>query len=201
MAKIKICGLTRLEDIIAANECSPDYVGFVFAESKRRVGVEQAKTLRVALNEGIRAVGVFVNEDIAKIADIYRQNIVDLIQLHGDENDNYIKELRKLVDAPIIKAIAVRDGACLSSAADYCLYDTYCGIMRGGSGKSFDWQAVSNIEGNFFLAGGLGCTNVESAIRAVNPYCVDVSSGVEIDGRKDANKMKNIVSIVREVRI
>lgn len=201
MAKIKICGLTRIEDIIAANECRPDYVGFVFAESKRQVGIGRAEELRASLADGIQAVGVFVNENVAKIADICRLGIIDLVQLHGDEDDGYIAELRKLADVPVIKAIAVRDGVSLDSAADYCLYDTYSRSMRGGSGKTFDWQAVSNIEGKFFLAGGLHCANVESAIRTVNPYCVDVSSGVETDGRKDADKMMDIVKIVREVRL
>lgn len=198
MTKIKLCGLSRPCDIEAVNELKPDYIGFVFApKSKRYVTPGKARLLKAILSPDIKAVGVFVNASVETVAELLRQNIIDIAQLHGSEDEEYIKQLRKLTDKPIIKAFRVRceqDAAKANeSAADYVLLDS-----GAGTGTVFDWNLLSHTERPYFLAGGLDTENVSGAIKELNPYAVDVSSGIETDGKKDKAKMAAFVAAVRK---
>ena len=203
MTKIKICGLSREEDIIAVNETMPDYIGFVFAESKRRISREKALELKKLLNPNIKAVGVFVNAPITEVANCCADNTIDLIQLHGDESDEYMAQLTSITANPIIRAVRVRSTEDIMKAdhlpCDYLLFDTYIKDQYGGSGVTFDWSLIPKIEKPFFLAGGLDRTNINEAVRQCDPYCLDISSGVETNGCKDKPKMKEIVTIVRSI--
>lgn len=206
--KIKICGLKRKKDIEIVNKYRPDYIGFVFAESKRKVIKEQAMELRKILNSDILAVGVFVNEDIDKIVDLVEDKVIDLIQLHGDEDKEYIIKLRealstKQIDAKIIKVIRVESGDNVkeilmrNDLLDYILFDTYSSKEYGGTGQAFDWNILKDIKQPFFLAGGLNSENVNDAIKTCNPYVVDVSSAVETDGYKDEEKIKEFITKIK----
>ena len=199
MTKIKICGLTRTEDIEMVNEFLPDYIGFVFAKSRRQVSAEQAKELKNKLRPAIKAVGVFVNEKPENIAEIANQGIIDLIQIHGDEDAAYCAQLRKLTQAPIIKVVRVEredDFAGIEAFdCDYYLFDTLSSKDYGGTGKAFDHSLLYNkeIKKPFFVAGGLNQDNVATVIEVIKPFGVDTSGGVETDGIKDANKIKEFI--------
>ena len=199
MTKIKICGLTRTEDIEMVNEFLPDYIGFVFAKSRRQVSAEQAKELKNKLRPAIKAVGVFVNEKPENIAEIANQGIIDLIQIHGDEDAAYCAQLRKLTQAPIIKVVRVEredDFAGIEEFdCDYYLFDTLSSKEYGGTGKAFDHSLLYNkeIKKPFFVAGGLNQDNVAAVIAAIKPFGVDTSGGVETDGSKDVNKIKEFI--------
>jgi phosphoribosylanthranilate isomerase len=201
VTKVKICGLTRMQDTKYVNEILPDYIGFVFAKSRRQISPETAYQLKIFLDNRIAAVGVFVNESINIIADICSRGIINLIQLHGDESDEYIRVLRKEVSVPIIKAIRVKSMDSLreagQSSCDYLLLDSYSEKQLGGTGKTFDWKFAKSIGKPFFLAGGIQIENAKSAIEIAKPYSLDVSSGVETDGLKDRNKIKQLVNLVR----
>ena len=200
MTKIKICGLRRPEDTAYANNCLPDYAGFVFADSKRRIDGETAKRLREALDPRIETVGVFVNQPVEFVAELFRQGVIGLIQLHGDEDEEYRERLRALIPVRIIQAVGVGEALpILPTGPDYLLFDK-ASPRRGGSGRAFDWRVLEQYQGGpFFLAGGLGLENVEAAIRLLRPYCVDVSTGVETDGRKDNGQMEAFVNLVRRM--
>lgn len=196
--KIKICGLTKVEDIEVANELNIDYIGFVFAKSKRQVTKEQAKILKEKSNK--KAVGVFVNEDINFIFELINEKIIDMVQLHGDENEKYIRILKKFSpQTKIIKAISVNEKEDIldwkETSADYLLLDN----GKGGTGEKFDWTVLEELEISkpFFIAGGLNSQNVKSVLKFM-PYAVDVSGGVETDGTKDGNKMKEFTQEVRK---
>ena len=199
MTKIKICGLTRTEDIEMVNEFLPDYIGFVFAKSRRQVSAEQAKELKNKLRPAIKAVGVFVNEKPENIAEIANQGIIDLIQIHGDEDAAYCAQLRKLTQAPIIKVVRVEREDDLAGIeefdCDYYLFDTLSSKDYGGTGKAFDHSILYNkeIKKPFFVAGGLNQDNVAAVIEVIKPFGVDTSGGVETDGIKDANKIKEFI--------
>ena len=199
MTKIKICGLTRTEDIEMVNEFLPDYIGFVFAKSRRQVSAEQAKELKNKLRPAIKAVGVFVNEKPENIAEIANQGIIDLIQIHGDEDAAYCAQLRKLTQAPIIKVVRVEREDDLAGIeefdCDYYLFDTLSSKDYGGTGKAFDHSLLHNkeIKKPFFVAGGLNQDNVAAVIEVIKPFGVDTSGGVETDGIKDANKIKEFI--------
>lgn len=199
MSKVKICGLCRAEDIAAVNIALPDYVGFVFACSRRRVDKRTAAELRKRLDHRIKTVGVFVNNDAELISRLFRDGVINLAQLHGDEDENYIKSLKKSCNCPVIKAIGVGTTLpALPKNTDYLLFDTLS-VQRGGTGESFDWSLLKGVAlSQFFLAGGLTVWNVSEAISTLTPYCVDVSSGVETDGIKDADKIYEFVRAVRE---
>lgn len=199
MTKIKLCGLTRVCDIEAANELMPDYVGFVFApKSRRYLTPEKAAALISLLRTDIKAVGVFVNEAPESIAELLRAGIIDLVQLHGSEDEDYIARLRGLTDAPIIKAFRIDSQADViaaeESSADYILLDS----GSGGTGTLFDWQLIKTIDRPYFLAGGLSINNVSGAIQMLHPYAVDISSGIETDRVKDQSKMAAFVAAVRK---
>jgi phosphoribosylanthranilate isomerase len=195
--KIKICGLFRDCDIDYVNEAKPDFIGFVFAKSRRQVSAGWAEVMRRRLSSEITPIGVFVNESLANVAELLNNHIIEMAQLHGAENENYIRELKSLSDKPIIKAVRVLSHddieAAQQTVADFLLLDN----GTGGTGESFDWSLVRKVQKPFFLAGGLKADNIEQAILATGPYAVDLSSGVETDGRKDREK---ILEIVRRMR-
>lgn len=189
MTKIKFCGLKRTEDIKYANELNPDFIGFVFApKSKRFVDADTAKELKNLLNPNIKAVGVFVNEEVKKVAKLLNDGIIDIAQLHGSEDEEYIKSLRAICDKPIIKAFTIVSKDDIKKAnestADYILLDS-----GKGSGETFDWDLIKEVNRPYFLAGGLTLDNVENAVKTLHPFVVDVSSGIETDGFKDFDKM------------
>ena len=196
MSKIKICGLSRKCDIDYVNELMPDYIGFVFAKSRRQIDRRKAEKLREMLNENIQTVGVFVNEDINKVAYMANNSIIDMIQLHGSEDETYVKSLRYKTDAKIIKAFKINSDEDIKMAnesdAEYILLDN----GNGGTGESFDWGYVDNIDRPYFLAGGINESNLEAAL-SLQPYAIDLSSGIETDGFKDYNKIKNVIRTVR----
>lgn len=198
MTKIKLCGLTRPEDITAANVLEPDFVGFVFAPKSRRcVTAEQAKALRNHLLPSIQAVGVFVDEEPERVATLLEAGIIDLAQLHGREDEDYLARLRALTEKPIIQAFLIKTPNDLeraqSSSADYILLDS-----GAGTGTTFDWGLLTSVRRPYFLAGGLGPDNVAQAIGFLHPWGVDVSSGIETGGVKDFHKMAAFLAAVRK---
>ena len=197
MTRIKMCGLSRPEDIEAANELKPEYIGFVFAEKSRRyVTPEKAAGLKRRLSPDIQTVGVFVNAELSLIRELVDRDVIDMIQLHGDEDDAYIREVRSFTDKPVIRAFRVTDAEDIEEAerstADLILLDS-----GAGTGAVFDWKLAGQIRRPFFLAGGLDPENVEEAVRKLNPYAVDVSSGIETDGLKDRAKMAAFADAAR----
>lgn len=200
--KIKICGLKRPEDIQMVNRLKPDFSGFVFAGSKRKVDKEQARKLREALDPDIPAVGVFVNETIQNVTELCREKIIQIVQLHGDEDAYYIEEIRKnLPDIPLIKAVRVQSKEQILEAekldVDYLLLDTYVKGQYGGSGTGFDKALIPKLTKPYFLAGGLDAENVNENISRYNPFAVDVSSAVETDGVKDETEIEEFIERVR----
>ena len=198
--KLKFCGLTREADIRAANETRPDYIGFVFAESRRRVTDEQAARLRAQLAPGIQAVGVFVNDDPTHIAELANHGVIDLIQLHGGESAAYIRRLRTMTAAPVIYAVRVGTHEDIERvkpySVEYFLLDTCTKDAYGGSGKTFDWSLIGEVGKPYFLAGGLNESNIPRAMRT-GAYALDLSSGIETDGVKDAEKMRRVAALVK----
>ncbi|MDR0569484.1 MAG: phosphoribosylanthranilate isomerase [Spirochaetaceae bacterium] len=193
MPKIKICGLFRAEDIAFVNEAEPDYIGFVFARSRRQVRPAEAARLRDRLKPGIAPVGVFVNAPVEDIVRLYRDGTIGLAQLHGTEDENYIAELKSRCAAPVIKAFrseALSDPAGPSTGADYLLFDS----GPGGTGEAFNWSLLEAFRGGvpWFLAGGVNLGNIAQAAR-LKPYCIDVSSGAETAGLKDREKILELV--------
>ncbi len=201
--KIKICGLRREEDILAVNRYLPEYAGFVFAKSRRQVTREQAQRLVSLMDKRIAPVGVFVNGEIEEIAGLVNSGTIRVIQLHGDEDEAYIRRLReKTGDAPVIKAVRVQSAEQIFTAqslpCDGLLLDTYVNGAYGGSGECFDKAVIPQLEKPYFLAGGLSAGNVRNEIAKCSPYGVDVSSAVETDGWKDAQKINAFICAVRE---
>ena len=201
MTLVKICGLTRPEDIDAVNSLSLDMAGFVFyGPSRRCVTRDSARELGSGLDPSIVKVGVFVDEDPLVIADLVGSGIIDAVQLHGVEDGAYIHGLRRLVDAPVIKTFLVRDRGEIEAAnrsdADYVLLDS--GM---GSGRTFDWSLLEDMDRDYILSGGLNPGNIRDAVEMLHPYGVDVSSGVETDGRKDPLKMSAFLETVHRMTI
>lgn len=207
--KIKLCGLKRIEDIEAVNEAKPDYIGFIFAKKSRRyVSTETAERLKQHLNPDIEAVGVFVNEDIDKVIEQAKKQVIDVIQLHGEEDVAYVKDLKKAVDVPIIKAISMTKPYARQqinmweiSDVDYLLLDS----GNGGTGEQFNYkllQEIGNLKKPYFLAGGLNPENLENAVQQLQnnqPYALDLSSGIETNGIKDLDKIKKAVEAARRI--
>lgn len=198
MTKIKFCGLTRPCDIEAANAIKPDYIGFVFApNSKRRVGYKQAVDLKNLLSKDIKAVGVFLNEDISQVISLLNLGIIDAAQLHGDESSDYIARIQQETGKPVIKAFQIHSEQDVAAAeetiADFIILDA-----GAGEGKTFDWNLIEHFKKPYFLAGGLNADNVSEAIRRLHPYALDVSTGIETDGVKDTNKMAAFAQAVRK---
>lgn len=198
--RIKLCGMFRECDIDYANEAQPDYIGFVleFPKSHRSIDMQTAKRLKRRLSPEIKSVGVFVNSPETTCAEYANCGIIDLIQLHGGEDAEYIRRLRALTDAPIIKAVKVRSAEDIAQAqelgADFLLLDN-----GTGTGQSFDHTLIDKaaIRQPFFLAGGLTPENLRRAALEIQPYCVDLSSGIETDRVKDREKMLAAVRVVR----
>ena len=228
--KVKMCGISNVETIPAIVDAKPDYMGLVFAPSKRQVTVEQAKTLveelykqnvvgnnseaeqtepvtslDTASSETIKTVGVFVNETIENLLKIAEEVKLDVIQLHGDEDESFIQILKEQSNVEVWKAVQVRSAAdaekWIDSSADMLLFDAYHKDERGGTGEVFDWSALDEFERPFMLAGGIDSTNVARAIRTVRPYGIDISSGIETEGVKDNEKMKAFTNIVRTIAL
>ena len=214
MQKIKLYGMMKPCDIEYANRVKPDFVGFIFANTRRKISAAQAKQFREALDAEIPAVGVFVNEDISVITSLVQNGCIDLIQLHGEEDADYIRRLREVCDVPVIKAVKVQTVEQIRQAAalpvDYLLLDTYRKGVLGGTGEAFDWEllreakivAGDTAEGElfgkpYFLAGGLHAGNLREAA-ALGSYGLDVSSGIETDGSKDFTKMVEVMELVRK---
>ena len=198
MVKVKICGLKRLEDIEIVNKYKPDYMGFVFADSKRKVSHELAAKLKDNLSSDIISVGVFVDASQDEILELYNGGIIEAAQLHGSENEDYINDLKQKTEGEliIINAIEMSEDIDLSdyenSQADYLLLDS-----GKGSGKTFDWRLIrKNLKKDFFLAGGLNGSNIREAIEEFNPYAIDLSSSLESDGFKDENKIKELMEVI-----
>lgn len=197
--KIKLCGLTRPCDIEAVNELQPDYIGFVFAKKSRRyVSPEKAEELKAMLAPGIQAVGVFVNEEPEQIAALLEAGTIDVAQLHGQESETEIRRLRELTNHPMIQAFRIDTEQDVeranASTADYVLLDS----GAGGTGTVFDWDLLQAIRRPYFLAGGLDTENLGTVRAKLNPYGVDVSSGIETDGYKDKKKMTAFVAAARK---
>ena len=212
MTKIKICGLKTLDDVVKVNKYLPEYVGFVFANTKRFITDEQALIMKQALDKRIKAVGVFVNEPIDHVAELCRRGIIDVAQLHGDESEEYIRDLKEMTDTPVIKATKVQNAKQvaerMSDEADYMLFDTYKKGELGGTGERFELSILEESlaelasQGRkvkpYFLAGGLDESNISEVLGRIGCYCVDVSTGVETDGVKDEAKIKCFIENVRK---
>ena len=217
--KVKMCGISKVETISAVVEAKPDYMGLVFAPSKRQVTVDQAKTLVEELhkqytkrynngteqsnNDEIKTVGVFVNETLDNLVTIAKETNLDAVQLHGDEDEAFIQSLKERTNVEVWKAVQIRSAAdaeaWIDSSADMLLFDAYHKDERGGTGEVFDWSCLDEFERPFMLAGGIDSTNVARAIRTVRPYGIDISSGIETDGVKDDEKIKAFTNIVRTI--
>ena len=199
--KIKICGLRRECDVDFVNSAGVDFVGFVFAGSKRQVTPAQASVLKKRLSPDIKSVGVFVNESIENIKRICKNGIIDLVQLHGNEDSDFIKTLKNEINLPVIKAVKALSKDYIKEEtrndADFVLLDSFKENSFGGTGSIFDWTIVPDIKKPVFLAGGLNINNIKQAGDMVHPFCVDISSGVETDGFKDERKIFEITKLVR----
>ena len=198
--ELKICGLSRLEDIIAVNRHGADYAGFVFFQkSKRYVDPYKANELIELLRADIKPVGVFMDEPLDNVVRIARITGVELVQLHGHESEEYVEYVKRTLDRPVIKAYKVSEEGALekaaNSAADYVMIDS-----GAGSGKKFDWSILKDFKRDYFLAGGLDPESVGEAISMLEPFAVDVSSGVETDGIKDEKKIAEFIKAVRRGR-
>lgn len=197
--KVKMCGMMRAEDILAANELAPDFVGCILAKGFRRtVSEEDAARFRSSLLPSIPLVGVFVNDPPKRAAELLNDGVINIAQLHGDEDNDYIDRLRVLTDGvcPIIKAFKVCSENDIlkasGSSADLVLLDS-----GTGSGKNFDVSLIGSFARPYLLAGGLTPDNVAEAVRTLRPYGVDVSSGIETDGHKDPDRMRKFMEAVR----
>ncbi len=201
MTRIKICGLKRSEDIEAVNAAKPDYAGFVIEvpKSRRNVSANQVRKLTRELSQEIQAVGVFVNAPLELVAGLLNDDTLSMAQLHGAEDEAYIQRLREMTEKALIQAFSIRTEAdierALQSSADYLLLDQ----GGGGTGQCFDWSLVPELPRPFFLAGGLGITNLFEAITRVQPWAVDLSSSLETDGVKDPAKIEAAVRLVRSM--
>ena len=217
--KVKMCGISKVETIPAIVDAKPDYMGLVFAPSKRQVTVDQAKILVEELHRGyakkygsdtehdkndtIKTVGVFVNETVDNLVTIANEANLDAVQLHGDEDETFIQSLKERTNVEVWKAIQIRTAAdtekWIDSSADMLLFDAYHKDERGGTGEVFDWSSLDAFERPFMLAGGIDSTNVARAIRTVRPYGIDISSGIETNGMKDDKKITAFTKIVKSI--
>lgn len=208
--KIKICGIRRHQDIEYVNEFLPDYIGFIFAKSKRQITSAECLAFKKELDPSIKTVGVFVNESLEKVISTTLVANLDVIQLHGDETKEYILDLKNILknstslkDTLVWKAIRVKEKKDIISGdnlpVDCLLLDSFSKQAYGGTGKTIDLDIIKNstIKNQFFLAGGLNIDNILSTLSEVSPYGVDISSGVETDGFKDKNKIEKIINCIR----
>lgn len=192
--------MTCPEDIQTANLLMPDYIGFVLSPvSRRYISSSQAAALKKLLSPQIAAVGVFVREEVETVAELLNRGVLDAAQLHGGEDALYLARLRALTDRPILQAFRIHGpealDAALRSPADMILLDS-----GAGSGKRFNWDLLLTFPRPYFLAGGLTPENAADAVSALHPYALDVSSGIETDGKKDPAKMKAFVETIRNMK-
>ncbi|MDD3186215.1 MAG: phosphoribosylanthranilate isomerase [Anaerostipes sp.] len=203
--KIKMCGLQRLIDIEYANICVPDYVGFIFADSRRKVEADTAKTLIENLNKNIQSVGVFVNEPLDTLKSIIEKTDIDMIQLHGDESREYIEKVKSFTKKEIWKAFRVQDKRQIEEANQYnvdkYLFDSFSKEAYGGTGKRLNLELFDGVklEKPFFLAGGFTVEQINEELKKTRAYGVDISSGIETQGWKDLNKMKQVMEQIRRI--
>ncbi|HCJ07048.1 MAG TPA: N-(5'-phosphoribosyl)anthranilate isomerase [Lachnospiraceae bacterium] len=209
--QIKICGLKRPEDVAYVNAAMPEYAGFVFAGTKRRITPEYARQLKGQMNPDIQTVGVFVNEEISTIVQLVKEDTINIVQLHGDEDLAYIDRLQDALGAhkvPVIRAIRVQNQEQIKEAeklpVDYLLLDAFHADEYGGSGKVFDHNLIPPLTKPYLLAGGIDCNNVIEILQILEeknnlPVAVDVSSSVETDGVKDAVKIDELVHLVHSI--
>ena len=190
------------EHVTAAVDAGADFIGFVFAKSKRQVSAEQAKILATSIPSNVKKVGVFVNENPETIRHIFETVTLDYVQYHGDETNELIQQ----IGLPTIKAFSVNEHTNFDEISqynvDYFLFDAPGVEYRGGSGHTFDWNYLKKCSINssrIFLAGGLSTSNVKMAIQQIQPFCVDVSSSVETDGKKDATKIQAFIETAKGV--
>lgn len=196
--KIKICGIKREIDTDFINSALPDYTGFVFAPSKRQIGLDFALKLKNLLNPEIKTAGVFVNADEDEILSCAHSGVIDIIQLHGNEDEDYIKRIKNKTNLPVIKAFKGGAQDKITTSADYILLDSAQNNAFGGTGKTFDWTKIPKLNKPLFLAGGINTQNIKEALK-IKPFCIDVSSGVETKGFKDGKKIKEVVKLVRSI--
>ncbi|WP_439875391.1 phosphoribosylanthranilate isomerase [Bacillus mycoides] len=200
--KVKICGITDVETAKHACEYGADAIGFVFAESKRKITPGLAKEIIKELPANVLKVGVFVNESVEVIQKIADECGLTHVQLHGDEDNHQIRRL----NVPSIKALGVTSEDDMKNAqtyeVDYILFDSPKEKFHGGNGKKFSWKLLAHMpkesREKTILAGGLNTINIEEAIQTVQPYMVDVSSGVETEGKKDLKKIKQFIKKAKE---
>lgn len=201
MTKVKICGLYRDEDIEYANELLPDYIGFViyYPKSHRSIDLFEAKRLREKLDKRVQVIGVFVNQHIELVKTAYRQGVIDIVQLHGNENEEYIRTLKEKLGITIIKAFVINTvldiEAINNTSADLVLLDT--GFGDGKEHSKFILEKLKDLKRPYILAGGLNPENVAKIVKEQNPFAVDVSSGVEVDKKKDLEKMRAFIEAIR----
>jgi len=188
--RLKICGIKRVEDVDIINQIKPDFIGFVFAQSKRRIDLKTAINLRKLIDSKIISVGVFVDEDIDNIVSAVNTKAIDIVQLHGNEDVKYIKRLKQKVDVKIIKTVIVDKNEGIN--IDYCNSDFLLIDSGYGSGKTFNWDVSIKTNKPLFVAGGINIDNIEKAYKRFNPYAFDLSTSVEVDGFKDFNKIRDI---------
>lgn len=203
--KLKFCGLRRPEDIAYVNAAPPDYIGFVFANSRRHVSPQEARALSNDLISGIQTVGVFVNEPLPQLLEAAAIAGLSVLQLHGDEDESYIRALREQWSGPIWKAVRVQTAQDIKHAqrlpVDMLLLDAFSPNVYGGTGKTVDFKLIAQNRPAlpFFLAGGLDASNLKEAIHMVHPDGIDLSGGIEKNGYKDAEKIKEIYDLIRGV--
>lgn len=199
--KVKICGIKNSDEIALMNKYNPDYIGFVFAAGKRQITPDTAKELKSILNGKIMTVGVFVNQPMAFIEALCSANTIDMIQLHGDEKEDFIRELKKTCDQKIIKALRVSSAVNYQGTADYLLLDAHSKSGYGGTGETFNWDLIhqSGIEKPFFLAGGMGADNVKKAAHYM-PYAIDISSRLEANGIKNEALIKEFMAKYQQIK-
>ncbi len=205
MTRIKICGISREADIVSVNATLPDYIGFVFAQSRRQVSPEQALQLSSLLDDRIVSVGVFVDAEAEQVVSLYEQGVIKMAQLHGRNVADCLAKIKGFTSGlPVIAAIPVDDGQALPwplpQGADHLLFDNH----SPGSGHAFDWNRLSSLRGTIqascFIAGGINEDNIAEAL-VLQPFCIDVSSGAETNGHKDPEKIRSLVERVRETTL
>ncbi len=213
MVKVKICGIKRIEDVHYVNQYLPDYIGFVFADTKRKVRLQTAAMLAKELDPRIKRVGVYVRQEIGLLTEALAGGTVDYLQLHGDEDAAYEEALfESLLQHGIndpqercIKAFRIRGAEDFKRIGEtkcqWLLLDTYSQKLPGGTGEHFNWDLIRGIDREFFLAGGINVNNIERAIKEVKPYAVDVSSSLETDGVKDKEKIREFMEKVNNVML
>ncbi len=209
MTKVKICGLRTHDDVTIVNEFMPDYIGYVFAKSKRQITLQQALSLSKNISDNIKKVGVFANQPLDFTANVLLSGAIDFIQLHGDEDTEYENQLfdylaKNGIEQPqdcCIKVYRIRSKddilATKNTTCSTLLLDAFSANARGGTGEKFDWSLIENIKKPFFLAGGINAENVAKAIKTAHPFAIDASSSLETDGKKDRLKVKKFISAIR----